>query len=528
MRLFILFYLIFISIVVHSQISLNTTGAAPHPSAAWDIQYSDKGILIPRVNLTQTTSPSPITSPATSLLVFNEATVSDVSPGYYYWNGTRWIRLLGNDKAWLLEGNAGTNPSSNFLGTIDAVDLVFRTNNSERVRVTSAGNVGINTTSPAYRLTIAGTGDVFGVDNTATFFARNSSGNYEAYLWPRWSDNIMYLNYGSGGFHIRNNSSTSTMFMTNNNNVGIGTISPVSKLHVVGKTTLTRDNVAECCGNDATLALGENTQSTGRRASISFHNGNEAEGQIILIQNTLNGVSSRRIRMFDNQSQGLGLELTGRLWYGNSGTRTETRNDAGLQGNAGAQSGFYETSSPVNFPSGASSWWHLIDCRHSNNANNYAMQLAGSFFDQRLYFRKTNGNAAQAWTEVITGNYLQNNIITVESTSQLAVSNAFNIIPGMSVTVNNLQPGDRVILSDMSAQDAVDFPNIVARGERVRVEVNVEPGKTIATDLAERGYPVQEREGENSGLHVIVVRPDELDGAADKRREGIVRTTSAH
>jgi gamma-glutamyltranspeptidase len=33
---------------------------------------------------------------------------------------------------------------------------------------------------------------------------------------------------------------------------------------------------------------------------------------------------------------------------------------------------------------------------------------------------------------------------------------------------------------------------------------------------------------ENSGLHVIVVRPDELDGAADKRREGIVRTTSVH
>jgi gamma-glutamyltranspeptidase/glutathione hydrolase len=80
----------------------------------------------------------------------------------------------------------------------------------------------------------------------------------------------------------------------------------------------------------------------------------------------------------------------------------------------------------------------------------------------------------------------------------------------------------------MSAQDAVDFPNIVARGEMVRVEVNVEPGKAIATDLAERGYKVQERDGENSGLHVIVVRPDELDGAADKRREGIVRTTSVN
>jgi gamma-glutamyltranspeptidase/glutathione hydrolase len=80
----------------------------------------------------------------------------------------------------------------------------------------------------------------------------------------------------------------------------------------------------------------------------------------------------------------------------------------------------------------------------------------------------------------------------------------------------------------MSAQEAVDFPNIVARGEKVRVEVSTEAGPAIAADLKERGYNVEEREGENSGLHVIVVRPDRLDGAADKRREGIVRTTLAH
>jgi gamma-glutamyltranspeptidase/glutathione hydrolase len=74
----------------------------------------------------------------------------------------------------------------------------------------------------------------------------------------------------------------------------------------------------------------------------------------------------------------------------------------------------------------------------------------------------------------------------------------------------------------MSAQEAVDFPNIVARGETVRVEINAEPGQAIADSLSQRGYKVQESEGENSGLHIIVVNPDELDGAADKRREGIV------
>jgi len=74
----------------------------------------------------------------------------------------------------------------------------------------------------------------------------------------------------------------------------------------------------------------------------------------------------------------------------------------------------------------------------------------------------------------------------------------------------------------LSAQEAVDHPNIVARGEMVRVEISVDPGQAIADDLKERGYNVQEREGENSGLHIIVVGEDALDGAADKRREGLV------
>jgi len=74
----------------------------------------------------------------------------------------------------------------------------------------------------------------------------------------------------------------------------------------------------------------------------------------------------------------------------------------------------------------------------------------------------------------------------------------------------------------LSAQAVVDYPNIVARGDTVRVEISVDPGQAIANDLRQRGYPVQERDGENSGLHVIIVEPEGLEGAADKRREGTV------
>ena len=74
----------------------------------------------------------------------------------------------------------------------------------------------------------------------------------------------------------------------------------------------------------------------------------------------------------------------------------------------------------------------------------------------------------------------------------------------------------------MTVQEAVNFPNIIARGDTVRVEINMEPGQAQADQLRAAGYNVQETDGENSGLHVILVTEDGLVGAADPRREGTV------
>ncbi len=147
-----------------------------------------------------------------------------------------------------------------------------------------------------------------------------------------------------------------------------------------------------------------------------------------------------RMRILNTGNVGIGtttpgyrLDLnTGTFAFGNGNVRTETRSNAGLQGNAGAQSGFFETSTPTNYPSGASSWWHLIDVRHSNNANNYALQLSGSFFDQKLYFRKTNNNPAQPWTELLSS---ANNPVSTSLAADYTVSSAgwSNIAP-MTVT----------------------------------------------------------------------------------------------
>lgn len=76
---------------------------------------------------------------------------------------------------------------------------------------------------------------------------------------------------------------------------------------------------------------------------------------------------------------------------------TQIRDNAGAPTN---QSGFYQTNQPVNYPPGATSFWHLLDIRHTNpSENNYGMQFAGSFFNQELWFRKTN---TSTWSDATT------------------------------------------------------------------------------------------------------------------------------
>ena len=76
-------------------VAINNTGAAGDASAVLDLDSNSKGLLIPRISLLSTTDVITIASPSLSLLVFNISNAGtypdNVVPGFYYWNGTRWI-----------------------------------------------------------------------------------------------------------------------------------------------------------------------------------------------------------------------------------------------------------------------------------------------------------------------------------------------------------------------------------------------------------------------------------------------------
>lgn len=133
-----------------AQVGIGNTN--PDASSLLDIRdaANDAGILIPRVDITNLNTAAPVTSPATSLLVYNTNTTT--GPGFFFWNGTVWTSIDGN-KDWKLKGNTGTTPGTasgeNFIGTTDAKNLIFATNGSERVRIDTNGDVGIGTAADA-------------------------------------------------------------------------------------------------------------------------------------------------------------------------------------------------------------------------------------------------------------------------------------------------------------------------------------------------------------------------------------------
>jgi hypothetical protein len=117
---------------------------------------------------------------------------------------------------WTLTGNAGTNPATNFLGTIDNEPLVIRTNGTEHLRITPDGNVGIGTTSPNQMLQLHKPGDT---TNLISF------GDSE--WWVGNTNTADFMIYRA---------SNAQLYITSAGNVGIGTTTPTDLLEISGSS----------------------------------------------------------------------------------------------------------------------------------------------------------------------------------------------------------------------------------------------------------------------------------------------------
>jgi len=165
---------------------------------------------------------------------------------------------------WSLAGNSNATTASK-LGTTNAINLAFFTNNVERARINTSGFVGIGTASPLSKLHVNGSTS-FGASITSTNATRvmnladpnavmrilrvHSSFAPAVELLSRTSANgsnvaywDLYTEPGDASFRIRDRlggDNDRFAIKHTTGNVGVGTNNPAYKLHVIAASTAIR------------------------------------------------------------------------------------------------------------------------------------------------------------------------------------------------------------------------------------------------------------------------------------------------
>jgi hypothetical protein len=263
-------------------------------STGMTIQNSAAGgniLLIPNGNVGIGT-----TSPSTKLQVYNSTEGQYMEIGAGDGGGRSLVFTSSNNN-----GSAGALHTINAKSISGAIALA--TAGSERLRITSTGNVGIGTTSPDYKLEVIGdiatlTGNI--ILNSQDIYANKEYSGDDGQL------RINRLGYLGGTTKFRN----TTIFNGKNSailsvigstgNVGIGTTSPGAKLEVAGGRIAVDSNFG------FQLALTSATQ-IGRWFNSSGTNYLQGDGgRNWQIGSSTNGVNTH----FDNANNRVGIGTT--------------------------------------------------------------------------------------------------------------------------------------------------------------------------------------------------------------------------
>ena len=134
--LFVLFLTTTTLVSAQSELKLGDNVGTKNTSAILEMESKTKGLLLPRMT---TVEMNAIVAPVNGLMIYN----TDLNCIHYFFGGWKSQCDAANLGAWSILGNAGTIPTTNFLGTADNQDLWIKTNGNGRMRIGKNGHIGL-------------------------------------------------------------------------------------------------------------------------------------------------------------------------------------------------------------------------------------------------------------------------------------------------------------------------------------------------------------------------------------------------
>ena len=203
MKKFILLFLaLFYFADIKAQLKIGENKTTINTNSMLEIESINKGVLFPRVSLTQLNNPAPMTSHVMGMVVFNKTKINDIDSGLYYNDGFKWNKISAQRQIVFVNGldsfltspnnftngifspNLSANHNYIYINTKDASLWIYdsiqskyihlnskspsgtswylynSTNDADSNKIASiyrVGKVGINQSNPQYSLDIKGT-----------------------------------------------------------------------------------------------------------------------------------------------------------------------------------------------------------------------------------------------------------------------------------------------------------------------------------------------------------------------------------
>ena len=320
---------------------------------------------------------------------------------------TQYLEISANSGGQSLLSTGGTNKAF-VIGTTDSNDFRINTNNTERLRITSSGNVGIGTSSPGDTLEISKVSSNHGIKLTRT---GTSSGSASLQVQ---SGGKLAITSGSD-FAINTPSATDALVVkATTGNVGIGTSSPNSYWAAA-------NNLVVNGSSDSGISIVSGSASTG---GLVFADGTGSSENIVGAVRYDHSTNAMKFRV--NSSEAIRIDSSGNVGIGTSSPGAKLEVNGSFSSNGITDTADNEVIQTDSSGLGGANYNQLIFQNEASPNNHYIISYGSSHSESQSLAIKNNSSSGDVF-------------FSVGNTERMRITSAGNVGIGTSSPSTKLE-----------------------------------------------------------------------------------------